>query len=646
MNLLIPIGLLGLLGLLILLLIYILKPNYQQKFISSTYIWKLSLKYKKKKIPINKLRNLLILLCQVLICVTAALILTKPAVVADTSVSQSEKIVIVDASANMHASRDETSGTRFDRAIARTREIVDKTLDDNGIVTVIQAGDKASYVLQRAKQEERTEVEAALDNLRCALCEGDVAGAMVLAEETLRYNPDSEVVLVTGTKYVNDTKNVRIVDVSDDYEWNVAVLNASARLEDNFYTFEVDVGCYGMDKAFEVFCEVSNVNGKGENIILPVQTVNGHDGASAKIVYTSVDRYLGDNVIAVVLSDTERIYSFDEVFIHIDEMDSLLLDNEFFIYGGEKPTVKIQYYSTSANVFFGGALKTLREKMAGRWNVEIKEVKGKDTPAIAGFDMYIFENSVPKSLPTDGVIFLVNPDSSANAGFSILRKNVKVDDYDGDGAALAIGNDAHPLVQYMDVGGIRVTHYSEVDEATLERYDVLMYYEGNPVFFARNEVESKIAVMTFSLNMSTFALSVYYPIMMYNFFNYYFPSTISKDLCGVYDTVEVNARGTDLSIISPDGTEQLFYEFPSSFRVEAYGTYTLRQQLISGIIVEEKFYAKVEASQSNITREDVLTVPFTAENSLLIIKDLLIWFAAAIVILMFVEWILHSLEGI
>ena len=46
MSLLIPLGLLGLSGLLILLLIYILNPNYQQKLISSTYVWKISLKYK------------------------------------------------------------------------------------------------------------------------------------------------------------------------------------------------------------------------------------------------------------------------------------------------------------------------------------------------------------------------------------------------------------------------------------------------------------------------------------------------------------------------------------------------------------------------------------------------------------------------
>ena len=80
--------------------------------------------------------------------------------------------------------------------------------------------------------------------------------------------------------------------------------------------------------------------------------------------------------------------------------------------------------------------------------------------------------------------------------------------------------------------------------------------------------------------------------------------------------------------------------------VESFGTYTLRQQLISGEIVEEKFYAKVAASQSDITREDVLSVPFAANAAQEIIEDLLVWFAAAIVALMFLEWALHSIEGL
>ena len=55
MTLLIPLGLLGLLSIAGLILIYIIKPNYQQKYISSTYVWALSLKLKKKRLPVSKL---------------------------------------------------------------------------------------------------------------------------------------------------------------------------------------------------------------------------------------------------------------------------------------------------------------------------------------------------------------------------------------------------------------------------------------------------------------------------------------------------------------------------------------------------------------------------------------------------------------
>ena len=77
MRLLLPLGLLGLAGIVALIIIYIIKPNFQQKLISSTYIWKLSLKFKKRKIPLSKLRNILLIACQVLIITTMALILSR-----------------------------------------------------------------------------------------------------------------------------------------------------------------------------------------------------------------------------------------------------------------------------------------------------------------------------------------------------------------------------------------------------------------------------------------------------------------------------------------------------------------------------------------------------------------------------------------
>ena len=50
MSLLTPLGLLAASSVLALIIIYIIRPNYQQKFISTTFVWKMSLKNKKKKI--------------------------------------------------------------------------------------------------------------------------------------------------------------------------------------------------------------------------------------------------------------------------------------------------------------------------------------------------------------------------------------------------------------------------------------------------------------------------------------------------------------------------------------------------------------------------------------------------------------------
>ena len=106
MTLLTPLGLIGLLGVVALIIIYIIKPNYQQKFISSTYVCKLSLKYRKKKIPTSKLRKLLLILCQIIFLATCAAILARPNMILQTAIKEPEVVIILDASASMRANLD------------------------------------------------------------------------------------------------------------------------------------------------------------------------------------------------------------------------------------------------------------------------------------------------------------------------------------------------------------------------------------------------------------------------------------------------------------------------------------------------------------------------------------------------------------
>ena len=140
MKLLTPLGLLGLIGVVALIIIYLIRPNYQQKYISSTYIWKLSLKYKKKRVPISKLRNILIIICQILALVTCA----QPNEVLKAQADYVEVIAIIDSSASMRA---ETNGeTWFERAVDLARVKGNEVLNDGGVVSVIIADSKPHFL--------------------------------------------------------------------------------------------------------------------------------------------------------------------------------------------------------------------------------------------------------------------------------------------------------------------------------------------------------------------------------------------------------------------------------------------------------------------------------------------------------------------
>ena len=111
MSFLNPAGLWGLLGIPVLILIYIIKPKFQEKLVTSTFIWKLSQKYKKKSLP-WQITNMLLFLVQLLAIGVISLILARPVVVTEDGAA--EKIVILDASASMMVEND--TGSRFEKA--------------------------------------------------------------------------------------------------------------------------------------------------------------------------------------------------------------------------------------------------------------------------------------------------------------------------------------------------------------------------------------------------------------------------------------------------------------------------------------------------------------------------------------------------
>ena len=621
-----PIGFLGLIGIIALIIIYVIKPNYQRKMVSSTFVWKLSLKYRKKRLPVSHLNNILIFLCQLLILTICGLLLARPVIEQAKAGDENERIIIIDASASMRVT--DGASTRFERAVSEARTLVEETIENGGVVSVIVADTDPKFIVQRSGAERIDDVFEAVDSLlddpdRCSFTSADMTSAVALTEEVLRYNHEAQVFLFTGTEYL-EKNGINVVDVSKDEEWNAAILGADAeKNENNHYEISIDVGCYNRTDKLTVYCEIHGLNGKEENVILQRDEYFDPTEEEKTVVFTTDDL------------NGRPFTSFDYLEIYVAVDDSFLDDNSFFLYGGTKPTIRIQYSSSIPNNFFRGVVNTIREVMKDQWTIKFTELKAGETAATEGFDLYIFEHTVPKTMPTDGIVLLVDPyGSPEGAGITFGSATPVSAD-----STLATGI-THDLSKYVDFSRITVAQYTEILSA--DGYEELAYYKSQPVILAKNEDNAKIVVWAFDLNKSSLPLNPDFSFLMYNMFNYYIPSTLTSNTFEIGDTVELNSRGTNLKV-EGNGLDYSMVGKTGSVTVTRPGAYTVTQTPMSGDeLIIENFYVRIPVDESNLSRQvDSLPVADVDVEVRVEFEDLLFYFAIALVSLMFIEWLLQ-----
>ena len=653
MSWLTPIGFLGLIGLIVLLIIYLIKPNYQTKQISSTFVWKLSLKYRKKKLPVSKLRNILLVICQCLIITACAFILAQPFIEGDDLGADKEKVLIIDASGSMRANIE--GETRFERAVALATAEIEEVLSRGGKVSVILADMDPAFVVQRLDAEKKGEIMNELafltdtNDFKCSYGAADIDSAMHMAELILEDNPKTEVILYTATEYV-DAGKITVKDVTDPGEWNAAILDVRAVADQNFYRFEVDAASYSRGHNLRLNLEIHGAEVVGE---LP-----DHATQKGDVVTIFYDVILGQNESkTVTFGQNEldsytglKIAAYDYVFCYVEESDSLSLDNSFYLYGGKAQPLKVQYYSTKMNNFVGGILLGLEGQLRGDWDIKVDEVrdsemdvqagKGKE-PELVGYDIYIFEHHMPKTLPTDGLVILINPDKLPSEADIDLGDQYK---YNGE-KALNAGENPPEILKHANAANITITQYRRIN-AYDGTYTPFLFVDEEPIALVRNEPNCKMMVFTFSLHYSNFAMMPEFPIIMQNAIEQFIPTTFEKDVYNVYDKVDLNSRSPLLNISGPTMAE-VFEEFPASVYVNDPGLYTVSQTPISGIQVVENFFVTMPDEQSNIdVLEDRLTNPYYPPVEADPDMDMVFYFALALVLLGFAEWWLKSRENI
>ena len=108
-----PAGLWLLLGIPVLILIYLIRSQHEDRPVSSTFIWKLSSRFIKKRLPVQRIKKILTFLLQLALIIAISLLAARP-IIYDGKIC--DYIAVIDASASMQTV-DETGTSRFSYAL-------------------------------------------------------------------------------------------------------------------------------------------------------------------------------------------------------------------------------------------------------------------------------------------------------------------------------------------------------------------------------------------------------------------------------------------------------------------------------------------------------------------------------------------------
>ena len=100
MSLMYPLCLLALLGVPVVILIYILKRQYTEQTVNSTYIWTLSEKFLKRRNPLSGLTGVISLILQILMIILIVFALVHPLIKLEGRAE--EYCFVIDSSGSMN----------------------------------------------------------------------------------------------------------------------------------------------------------------------------------------------------------------------------------------------------------------------------------------------------------------------------------------------------------------------------------------------------------------------------------------------------------------------------------------------------------------------------------------------------------------
>ena len=389
----------GLFALIVVVLIYLIKSKYVPKTVSSTFIWKRSLKHMKKRVPVNFIISLLLIM-QILVVIFAAIALANPTIKSEPKGS----IIIVDASSSMKAMNPDTEKTRYETAIDKIKQVAEK-VDATHTMALIVAGEIPEFLSEKEGSyyvSTRNDAVDAVNKLndKCAEVETDINAALALAQTALLQNKNSEVYLYTDRmySYTGQDGEINIVQcTSENKDWNASIISFEDQMLVGGYEFSANIVNKGSTAPFIVTLVVD-----GSTVATKKIDISSESGTEKLIFSPQANTEKGEIKI-------KPIKQYQRARIQINAEDIISEDNVAYLTAVPPIDLKVLYVSNHV----GKSSQTNLQLSLGASGLVINssDIYHSDqiqyTPT-SGYDLYIYEGVVPYSMPQDGAVWFLN----------------------------------------------------------------------------------------------------------------------------------------------------------------------------------------------------------------------------------------------
>ena len=585
MSFIYPLGLLGLIGVPVLIIIYIIKNKYTEQVIASTYIWNLSEKFLKKRLPINKFVGIISLILQIIAVILISIAVAQPILYVKGAAN--DYLFVLDGSGSMNIVSGEK--TRLEKAKDEIFSLI-KDSYKGSAYTLVFAGENSNVIFDGVTDKARA-LEL-VEKITPAYTASGFTDAIGTVQQYFNNNPSILTYLFTDKDFeAND--NVTVVNLSGGEE-NYAVSGVE-------YTFDKS------ENSGKLTVSGSLVSYESDAELNVKLYIDGND----KTVYEQTVEVTKSEVAPFVFDCEETGFEWFKVVI--DNGDSLVMDNEVIVYSVEYENSYKVLLVSDTPFFMHAVLQSVGN--ASTKVVSTESYSKSAEQLTQGCDLCIFDTYSPEVLPDKAAVWFINPQGSvAKSGFTVQNEEVKT-----VGVKMDYTNSTKTVYKTLlrDVAkdDVYITKYQKC-RLDLKDFLVLVSCDDNPmVFTGTNEYKNREVVFAFKINDTNFAPAQDFITLSRNLLNYMFPKVIenSSYYCG--DTLQVNVVSNcdSIRLQSPSGKINYLDTAAavSEIEITEVGTYTVT------VMTDDK--ARVFRVYSALPEEE--RIPHTAGQSFSLVGE-------------------------